>query len=141
MSYCLKKNFIANFILFSNFKPMYLLESKIPNKCPNIFMRRKKSWTNVWIYSLWRNPQIFERMNIFVNKYLNLFEYPNIRYTLIRGICSKQIPQPNLFPPPYNVLLLFPYGRWGGKRKGGPPRSQGSRGLPGASQRATLWML
>ena len=62
---------------------MYSFESNIPNECPNIFMRRKMSRMNVRIYSLWKNSQIFERMNIFVNKYLNIFEYPNICYTLV----------------------------------------------------------
>ena len=42
----------------------------------------KKSWMNVWIYLLWKNPRIFWWMNIFVNKYSNIFEYPNIRNTL-----------------------------------------------------------
>ena len=37
---------------------------------------------NVRIYSVKKNPRIFGRINIFVNKYLNIFEYPNIRYTL-----------------------------------------------------------
>ena len=62
---------------------MDLLESNIPNDCPNIFMRRKKTRMNVRIHLLWKNPQMFEQMNIFVNKYLNIREYPNIRYTLI----------------------------------------------------------
>ena len=30
-----------------------------------------------------QNARIFGRINIFVNKYSNIFEYPNIRYTLI----------------------------------------------------------
>ena len=42
----------------------------------------KKSGINVQIYSLWKNPQIFEQMNKFDNKYLNIFEYPNICFTL-----------------------------------------------------------
>ena len=74
---------ITNIILLSDFKPMYLLESNIPNESSNIFMRRKKSRMNVRIYSRWKNPRIFKRMNTFVNKYSNIFEYPNIRYTLI----------------------------------------------------------
>ena len=41
---------------------------------------------NVRIYLLWKNPRIFEGMNIFVNKYLNIFEYPNIRHTLVGSI-------------------------------------------------------
>ena len=82
MSFCLNFFFKTNFILLSGFKPMYLLESNIPNECPNIFIRRKKYRTNVQIYSLWKNSQKFERMNIFINKYLNIFEYPNICYTL-----------------------------------------------------------
>ena len=77
---------ITNFILFSGFKPMYSLESNIPNECPNIFMRRKKSRMNVRIDSRWKNPQIFERMNIFINKYLNIFEYPYIHYNLLHNL-------------------------------------------------------
>ena len=45
-------------------------------------MRRKKSRMNVRIYSVWKNPRIFERMNIFIKNYSNIFEDPNIRYTL-----------------------------------------------------------
>ena len=30
--------------------------------------------------------QIYQLMNIFVIKYLNIFEYPNIRYTLLQGL-------------------------------------------------------
>ena len=41
---------------------------------------------NVRIYLLWRNPWIFERMNIFVNKYSNIIKYLNICYTLSRSI-------------------------------------------------------
>ena len=37
---------------------------------------------NVRIYSLKKNPQTFAPMNIFFNKYSNIFEYPNICYTL-----------------------------------------------------------
>ena len=73
---------ITNIILLSGFKPLYSWESNIPNKSSNIFMRRKKSQMNVRIYSRWKNPRIFKRINIFVNKYSNIFEYPNIRYTL-----------------------------------------------------------
>ena len=54
----------------------------LPNERPNIFMRRKNSQRNVWIYLLSKNPRIFEQMNIFVHKYSNIFKYPNIRYTL-----------------------------------------------------------
>ena len=74
---------ITNIIFLSGLEPMYSLESNIPNKSSNIFMRRKKSRMNVRIYSRWKYPQIFKRMNIFVNKYSNIFEYPNIRYTMI----------------------------------------------------------
>ena len=63
---------------------MNSLEANIPNEYPNIFMRRKKSRMNVQIYSLWKNPRIFRQMNIFVNKYSNIFEYPNICYTLVQ---------------------------------------------------------
>ena len=54
----------------------------LTNDYPNIFMRRKKSWMTVRIYLLWKNPQIFRWMNIVINKYSNIFQYPNIRYTL-----------------------------------------------------------
>ena len=37
---------------------------------------------NVRIYSRWKNPGIFKQMNIFVNKYSNIFKYLNIPYTL-----------------------------------------------------------
>ena len=43
----------------------------------------KKSQMNVCIYSPWKNPRIFARMNIFVSKHSNIFEYPNICYTLL----------------------------------------------------------
>ena len=81
---------ITNIILLSGFKPMYSLESNIPNESSNIFMRRKKSRMNVRIYSRWKNPRIFKRMNIFVNKYSNIFEYPNIRYTLVGTMSVKR---------------------------------------------------
>ena len=82
MSNCHKKKWITTNILLSSYILMYSLESNIPNEYPNIFMRKNKSWMNVRIYLLWKNPRIFRRINIFVNKYLNTFEYPNIRYTL-----------------------------------------------------------
>ena len=70
--------------MFNEYIWIYSLESNNTNECVNILKRRKKSWINVRIYLLWKNPQIFEQMNIFVKKYLNIFEYPNICYTLIR---------------------------------------------------------
>ena len=36
------------------------------------------------IYSLKKNPRLFEQMNIFFNKYTNIFKYPNIGYTLVQ---------------------------------------------------------
>ena len=101
MSFCLISFGITNFVLFCSFKPMYLLESNIPYEYQNIFMRKKKSQMNVQIYLLWKNPQIFEWMNIFINKYSNIFEYPNICYTLTQcswgcstnsGVIYKQTP-------------------------------------------------
>ena len=88
MSYCLNY-FELQIFLLSAFKPMYLLESNIPNECTNIFMRRKKSRMNVRIYSLWKNPRIFEQMNIFVNKYSNIFKYPDIRQTLVGDMLRR----------------------------------------------------
>ena len=44
---------------------------------------------NVQIYSLWKNPRIFERMNIFNNKYSHILEYLNIRYTLAQAYHQK----------------------------------------------------
>ena len=38
-----------------------------------------------------KNPQIFGRMNIFVNKYLNIFEYPIIPKTLVSYHRSKPV--------------------------------------------------
>ena len=69
-------------ILLISFFWMYSLESKIPNEYPTIFVRLKTSQMNVRIYFLWKNLRIFTRMNIFVNQHLNIFEYPNICYTL-----------------------------------------------------------
>ena len=86
-------------ILLSCFKPMYSLQSNIPN-IPNIFMRRKKSQRNVQIYFLWRNPQILERMNIFVNKYSGTLVHTiqfsvqwqyisvELKYTLHSAVCN-----------------------------------------------------
>ena len=83
MTYCLNFFKMRNLFWLCGFKSIYLLESNILNECPNIFMRRKKSGMNVWIYLLLKNPQIIEWMNIFVNKYSNIYKYPNFRYTLI----------------------------------------------------------
>ena len=64
---------ITTNIFLNSFIWMYLLESNIPNEYLYIFMRRTKSWMHVQIYSLWKNSWIFKQMNIFVNKYLNIF--------------------------------------------------------------------
>ena len=69
---------------------IYSLASNNLNECPNIFKRRKKSWMNVRMYSVWKNSRIFGRMNIFVNKYSNIFEYPNICDTLIYYLSMLQ---------------------------------------------------
>ena len=52
------------------------MESNNPNECPNLFKRRKKVLNECPNIFALRNPQIFGLMNIFVNKYLNIFEYP-----------------------------------------------------------------
>ena len=78
---------IISFILLNEYIWIYLLDSKNPNEFVNIFKKRKKSQMNVGISSLWKNPWVFGRMNIFVIKYLNIFEYPNIRYTLVEDVC------------------------------------------------------
>ena len=80
---------IKYIIWLSCCKPIYFLESNIPNESSNIFMTRKKSRMNVRIYSRLKNPRIFKRLNIFVKKYSNIFKYPNICYTLSCVTFSK----------------------------------------------------
>ena len=88
---------ITIYILLNSFIWLYWLESNVPNEYLNIFTRRKKSQMNVRIYLLWKKPWIFRQMNIFVNKYLNIFEYQNIRYTLagphpLGALCTVYTP-------------------------------------------------
>ena len=50
---------------------------------PNIFVSIYRSRMNIRIYSAWKNQQILGWMNIFVQIYLNVFEYPNVCATLV----------------------------------------------------------
>ena len=75
-----QKKFLYNYFL-SGFNPMYLLESKIPNEYPNIFIRRQSlKWMSKYI--------CFGKIHEYLNeeyisyKYLYILKYHNIRYTL-----------------------------------------------------------
>ena len=45
---------------------------------------QKTIQTNIWIYSHQKNDTNMIRTNIRIGKYSNIFEYPNIRHTLIQ---------------------------------------------------------
>ena len=66
----------------SRFIWIYLLESYIQMNIWIYSQKEKKSQMNVQIFSIWKNSWIFRWRKIFVNKYLNVFEYPNIQYTM-----------------------------------------------------------
>ena len=71
-----KTFWITNLILLSGFKPTYLLEPYIPNKCPNIFMRRKSlQWMSKYIGF----GKIHKYLSKWIYSSINIRKYSNIR--------------------------------------------------------------
>ena len=62
---------------------IYSYQKNDTNEYTNIFVSKKSIRTNIRIYSYQKNDTNMIRTNIRIGKYSNIFEYPNIRHTMI----------------------------------------------------------